>query len=83
SDVLEKTYDIKDVKKGLLLAVPLGALCLSSYLTGKKIKENKILMKWIIFLGSVLVAAATAILSFSNNMWFMISMFLFAGIGIG
>jgi MFS transporter, ACDE family, multidrug resistance protein len=83
SDVLEKTYDIKDVKKGLLLAVPLGALCLSSYLTGKKIKENKILMKWIIFLGSVLVAAATAILSFSNSMWFMISMFLFAGIGIG
>jgi ACDE family multidrug resistance protein len=83
SDVLEKTYDIKDVKKGLLLAVPLGALCISSYLTGKKIKENKILMKWIIFLGSVLVAAATAILSFSTNMWFMIGMFLFAGIGIG
>ncbi|WP_394140403.1 MFS transporter [Cytobacillus oceanisediminis] len=83
SDVLEKIYDIKDVKKGLLLAVPLGALCISSYLTGKKIKENKILMKWIIFLGSVLVAAATAILSFSNNMWFMIGMFLFAGIGIG
>jgi ACDE family multidrug resistance protein len=40
-------------------------------------------MKWIIFLGSVLVAAATAILSFSTNMWFMIGMFLFAGIGIG
>ncbi len=83
SDVLEKTYDIKDVNKGLLLAGPLGALCISSYVTGKKIKENKILMKWIIFLGSVLVAAATAILSFSNNMWFMISMFLFAGVGIG
>ncbi|GLB59435.1 MFS transporter [Cytobacillus sp. NCCP-133] len=83
SDVLEKTYGIKDVKKGLLLAVPLGALCISSYVTGKKIKENKILMKWIIFLGSVLVASSTAILSFSNNMWFLISMFLLAGIGIG
>lgn len=83
SDVLEKNYAIKDLKKGFLLAVPLGALCISSYVTGKKIKENKILMKWIIFGGSVLAAASTAILSFSNNLWFMIVMFLFTGIGIG
>lgn len=83
SDVLEKTYEIKNVKKGLFLAVPLGALCISSYVTGKVIKENKILMKWIIFGGTVLTSISVAILSFSSSMWFMLILFLFGGIGIG
>ncbi|MBS4193025.1 MFS transporter [Bacillus sp. FJAT-49705] len=83
SDVLEKTYDIKIIKKGFLLAIPLGALCLSSFITGKVIKENKVLMKWIIFGGSALTSTAVAILSFSDGVWFMIILFIFGGIGIG
>ena len=83
SDVLEKVYHIKGVKKGLLLAIPLGALCLSSFIAGKKIKENKVLMKWITFTGIVLLTASIAALSFSNALWFMISIFVLAGIGIG
>ncbi|MER2059941.1 MAG: MFS transporter, partial [Niallia sp.] len=47
SDILEKHYHIKNVKKGLYLAIPLGALCLTSYITGKKIKKDKNLMRWI------------------------------------
>ena len=47
SDTFEKVYDVNGVKKGLFLAIPLGALCLASYITGKFIKENKVLMKWI------------------------------------
>lgn len=83
SDILEKQYNIKDVKKGLFLTIPLGALCLASYITGKMIKENKVLMKWITFVGIVLLAISTASLSFSDNLWFMISMFTIGGIGIG
>lgn len=83
SDILEKQYNIKDVKKGLFLTIPLGALCLASYITGKMIKENKILMKWITFVGIVLLVISTASLSFSDNLWFMISMFTIGGIGIG
>lgn len=83
SDVLEKTYEIKNIKKGFLLAVPLGALCLASFITGKIIKENKVLMKWIIFAGSVLTSISVAILSFSDGMWFMLILFIFGGIGIG
>lgn len=83
SDVLENTYDIKNLKKGFLLAVPLGALCLASYITGKKIKENKIMMKWIIFIGCSLSAASVVLLSFSENLIYMICMFLLCGIGIG
>lgn len=83
SDILENTYGIKDIKKGFLLAVPLGALCIASYITGKIIKENKVLMKWIIFSGSALTAISVAILSFSDGLWFLLILFTFGGIGIG
>ncbi|WP_066047989.1 MFS transporter [Robertmurraya korlensis] len=83
SDILEKQYNIKDVKKGLFLTIPLGALCLSSYITGKMIKENKILMKWITFTGIGLLVISTVALSFSDQLWFLIAMFTIGGIGIG
>jgi len=83
SDTLEKVYDVKSVKKGLLLAIPLGGLCIASYFTGKLIKENKVLMKWITFGGIILLAASIAMLGFSKAMWFMITLFVLSGIGIG
>ncbi|MBB6444564.1 MFS transporter [Bacillus benzoevorans] len=83
SDVLEKVYHIKNVKKGLLLAIPLGGLCLASYMTGKLIKENKVLMKWLTFGGIMVLAASIATLSFSRAMWFMLTLFVLGGIGIG
>jgi MFS transporter, ACDE family, multidrug resistance protein len=83
SDTFEKVYDIKDVKKGLFLAIPLGALCLSSFFTGRVIKKNKPLMKWITFVGIILLASSIALLILSKGIWFMISMFIISGIGIG
>lgn len=83
SDILEKVYNVRNVKKGFLLAIPLGGLCFASYITGKLIKENKVLMKWLTFGGSVLLAASIAVLSFSKDMWFLIWLFLASGIGIG
>jgi ACDE family multidrug resistance protein len=83
SDILEKSYDIKNIKKGFLLAVPLGALCLASFTTGKKIKKDKILMKRITFIGIVLLAGSIFALSFSKELWFMIAVFFLSGIGIG
>lgn len=83
SDIFEKEYNIDGLKKGLFLALPLGALCLSSFITGKIIKENKVLMKWIIFGGIALSCLAVAVLYFSIKLWFIIGMFLLSGIGIG
>lgn len=83
SEVFETEYGIKDVKKGLFLALPLGALCLSSFIAGKVIKKNRVLMKWLTFGGIVAAALSIAALWFSIKLWFMISMFLIAGIGIG
>ena len=83
SDTFEKVYDIKGVKKGLFLAIPLGALCLASYITGKFIKENKVLMKWITFSGIVLLAVSIVMLSLTKAMWLMLTLFVLSGIGIG
>lgn len=83
SDTLEKVHDIKNIKKGFYLAIPLGGLCLASYLTGKIIKENKVLMKWITFGGTILLIISIAMLSFVKAIWLMIALFVLSGIGIG
>lgn len=83
SDILEKTYEIKNTKKGFFLAIPLGALCIASFITGKVIKENKVLMKWIIFSGCTLSAISVSLLGLSDKLFYLIAMFLLSGIGIG
>ncbi|MEH7245161.1 MFS transporter [Neobacillus niacini] len=83
SEIFETEYGIKDVKKGLFLALPLGALCISSFIAGKMIKDNKVLMKWLTFGGIVAAAISIAALWLSIKLWFMLSMFLIAGVGIG
>jgi MFS transporter, ACDE family, multidrug resistance protein len=83
SEIFEKEYNIKDIKKGFFLALPLGALCLSSFISGKIIKKNKVLMKWLTFIGILAAALSIAALWFSINLWYMLSMFLISGIGIG
>ncbi|WP_043933719.1 MFS transporter [Bacillus sp. EB01] len=83
SDIFEKQYGIKDIKKGLFLAIPLGALCLASFITGKVIKKNKVLMKWLILIGIVMAGASIGALYFSDKLWYLLLMFTVAGIGIG
>lgn len=83
SEIFEKEYGIKDIKKGFFLALPLGVLCLSSFIGGKVIKKNKVLMKWLTFGGIVAAALSIAALWFSIKLWYMIAMFLISGIGIG
>lgn len=83
SEVFEKEYGIKDIKKGFFLALPLGALCLASFISGKVIKKNKVLMKWLTFGGILAAAISIAALWFSIKLWYMLAMFLISGIGIG
>jgi MFS transporter, ACDE family, multidrug resistance protein len=83
SEILESQYDIKNLKKGLFLSLPLGALCLASYITGKLIKENQVFMKWISFGGLALLGASIAALGLSKDLWYLITVFLIGAIGIG
>jgi ACDE family multidrug resistance protein len=83
SETFEKEYDIKNIKKGFFLDLPLGALCISSFISGRIIKKNKVFMKWLTFSGIVAAALSIAALWFSIKLWYMITMFLISGIGIG
>ncbi|TWE06034.1 ACDE family multidrug resistance protein [Neobacillus bataviensis] len=83
SETFEKEYGIKDLKKGFFLSLPLGALCLASFISGKIIKKNKVLMKRITLISIILAAISIAALWFSIKLWYMLTMFLITGVGIG
>ncbi|MEH7116821.1 MFS transporter [Neobacillus vireti] len=83
SETFEKEYGIKDLKKGFFLSLPLGALCLSSFISGKIIKKNKVLMKWITLISIIIAAISIGALWFSIKLWYMLTMFLITGVGIG
>lgn len=83
SSMLEERYHIGDLKKGFMLAIPLGALCLASYITGKRIHENKVLMKWVSVIGIVVMTVSVFLLNVTNHLWLLIAFFVFSGVGIG
>ncbi|RAS86853.1 MFS transporter [Priestia endophytica] len=80
---LEKEFGMVGVDKGLVLAIPLAALCLASFITGKVIKQNKLLMKWITVIGLLLTAASLFIASFFSSFVVLIGLLVLTGIGIG
>ncbi|RCX21387.1 ACDE family multidrug resistance protein [Fontibacillus phaseoli] len=83
SNQLEEKHGLDGVLKGLVLAIPLAALCLASYLTGKKIGKNKKLMKWCGVIGLVLATGALFGISLFNNIYFVIGCLIICGVGIG
>ncbi|WP_445490991.1 MFS transporter [Niallia sp. 03133] len=83
SDILEKKYHIKNIKKGFFLAIPLGLLCLTSFITGRKIKQDQNLMRWITIIGIIAIIVGTIALNFTENIWFIVACLTISGIGIG
>lgn len=83
SSMLEDKHNYEGVKKGLLLAIPLAALCIASYTAGKVIKDNLKRMKWISFFGLVLAGGAVSATIISEKLLFLIVILFVCGIGIG
>ncbi len=83
STSLEKDYGIHDLKKGFVLAFPLAALCFASYVTGKLIGQDKLLMKWYTVGGLALVTGSTLWIAFSDNIYVLLAALFLAGLGIG
>ncbi|MCM3130293.1 MFS transporter [Paenibacillus provencensis] len=83
SEVLESRYDIHGVTKGFILAIPLAALCLSSFWSGKIIGKHKKRMKWIGCFGLILMTASLVVMGFSSQIYYVIGVFTAGGIGIG
>ncbi|MGG4553745.1 MFS transporter [Paenibacillus humicus] len=83
SEQLESKHRLEGVLKGLVLAIPLAALCLAAYFTGKKIGNDKTLMKWCGVVGLVLSTGALFGIGFFNNIYFVIACLIVCGAGIG
>lgn len=85
STLLEELYGIDGVPKGGLLAVPLSALCLASYLTGKWIGEDKLRMKWVTVIGLVILTASMLFMAWFGitTLWLLLLVVGIGGIGIG
>ncbi|GAB2700300.1 MFS transporter [Paenibacillus thermoaerophilus] len=85
SDILEKEpYNIDGVMKGLVLAIPLLGLVVTSYTTGALVKKNGKLMRKVMLIGlagSTLALAACIWLY--GNIWLFISLLTLSSIGTG
>lgn len=85
SSMLEDSYKIDGIKKGAMLAIPLSAICLASYIVGKTIGQNKLAMKWLTAIGTALLTIAMAIVAAVDPkglLWLM-ALISVGGAGIG
>lgn len=83
STTLEEMFGITGIQKGLVLAIPLLALSIASYIAGKKIGQNKAVMKWLTFCGSLLLSLSLLSAIFTDEIYFLLGILFISGIGIG
>jgi len=83
SDVLEERFRLHGVIKGCVLAIPLAALCLVSYVSGRSIGKNKKRMKWMTFAGLAVLSASVLCGGFAQAIGWLIAWLCLAGVGIG
>lgn len=85
SSTLEDHYNIDGIWKGVLLAIPLSAICLASFISGKLVGEKKLRMKWFTVIGTVLTAVAMVLCGWINSksIFILLSLMFAGGAGIG
>lgn len=65
SENLEKTHDIKSVKKGFVLAIPLLMLCIASFITGRKIKGDMRLIKKMMIICLIVLSISVVFVGYT------------------
>ncbi|MCH5584173.1 MFS transporter [Shimazuella sp. AN120528] len=83
SDALENSYGLTGIKKGLVLAVPLLALCITSFVTGRHIKDQIGKMKQMILFGLFFLCLPLIVVPWVKNPYFLVALFALVGIGAG
>lgn len=84
SENLEKVHDIKGIKKGFVLAIPLLLLCISSYISGRKINGDLARMKKIIVISLIAMSVSIAFVGFtSKKLILLLIITSIVGIAIG
>ncbi|GIO89979.1 MFS transporter [Paenibacillus lactis] len=85
SNILEeKPYNIDGVMKGLILAIPLLGMVITSYTTGSLIKKKGLLMRWLMNIGLIaMTVSLAATLFFLKNIYVFIALLTVSSIGTG
>ncbi|MCR8848022.1 MFS transporter [Rossellomorea sp. SC111] len=84
SDSLEKIHGLYGVKKGFVLAIPLLALCISSFITGRKIKGELKVMKVIMTISLILMSVSVSLIGFvDQRLVLLLAVSSFLGLSIG
>lgn len=85
SNILEeKPYNIDGVVKGLILAIPLLGLVITSFTTGSLIKKKGHLMRWLMNIGLLAMTVSLACTVFSfKQIYVFIGLLTISSIGTG
>ncbi|PFK35397.1 MFS transporter [Bacillus cereus] len=83
STILETKYNIHGTWKGCILAIPLLVLSIGSYMAGKKIGDNQVVMKKCIYIGFTLTAISVILPFFLKGIYLLLFCFVIMGVGIG
>ncbi|QGP92104.1 Bacillibactin exporter [Neomoorella glycerini] len=84
SDILEASYGIRGLSTGLLIAIPVGTMALTSYLSGSYLQQKAgNLLKMTIVAGLVLETAALVVMGFFDNIYIFFLAMVIMGMGTG
>lgn len=83
SEYLEQQFGLDGVKKGLVLAIPVLFMSITSFATGFIIKKKKTLMKSLVVAGLVIMTAALAFLPLAGGVIIYFAAISIIGIGTG
>ncbi|WP_051662873.1 MFS transporter [Alicyclobacillus macrosporangiidus] len=84
SELLEKQYGIDGLRKGLILAIPLGVLTLTSVAAGIIIRRRRRRMKWMLIGGLCSMAASlVACGSLAQRAWPLVCLLSLSALGTG
>ncbi|WP_144512167.1 MFS transporter [Bacillus sp. FJAT-22090] len=67
SENLEKAHDIKGIKKGFVLAIPLLLLCIASYITGRNIKGKLKTIKKMMIICLIGTSASVVFVGYTSK----------------
>ncbi|SDC54264.1 MFS transporter [Shouchella lonarensis] len=80
---LEETHQVHDIPKGVILAFPLMALCITSYVSGRAIGQDQMKMKWMTVVGLFLLFVSILVVALKQDIYIMLTALFVAGMGIG
>ncbi len=84
SDLLEQQYEITGIYSGLLIAIPVGTMALTSYLSGFYLQQMEAkYLKTSILAGLGTVTTSMAVVALSDNIYILFVALVLLGFGTG